>query len=396
MNTKPLTFQARRRPRRHAFTLIELLVVVGVITILASITLPMVLKTFDIGQTTRCVSNIAQISRCSIAYSKDYGMLLVCGGNRDGEHDWNYSGPNRVDAGPVYDGPWDLRRNTDVKYPFWYEALQPYTSPGSSLTAASASYKKRTGVTISPATPNATDRDKLRDELANLVGLYRCPGKRQANQGYGYNYAAVFGVSGIFQWDTSSDTGNGNPYFLHLQWRTQNVNTGILETRPAPVMRFHDDANQRVQQAIHVLWYAQNIAGSALMSPSRTIAFCDAGWVTNDTDPVNNPTAPRDWTEYTDVNVNYLTKTTNVTGYVRFPLDVGINNQAYINGAKYKSGKPWRPVPRHKGRTVIGNFDGSGARVPIENITSFPYGDPKCLYGNTFKKEPPLSPYQGY
>ncbi len=43
---------------------------------------------------------------------------------------------------------------------------------------------------------------------------------------------------------------------------------------------------------------------------------------------------------------------------------------------------------------VISNFDGSARRVPIHDIVGYPYGHPKCLYGNKIKKAPPLSPFQ--
>lgn len=367
-----------QRPRPHGFTLVELLVVVGVITVLAAITMPVLLKAFSAGHTVKCVNNLSQLVKQSIAYAKDYNMLLLCGGNRNGEHDWNFTGPRRTDEGPVYDGPWDLRWNKDVKYPFWYEALQPYVGPAATMRAAADSYNDRNGTSYNPATTNQTERDRLRNELAKLCGIYTCPAKKQANIGYGYNYAAVYGVSGI--WDQNQDPGN--PFFPHFQWRTWNKATGLLEVRRAPVMRHHDENDLMVQQAVPVLWYAQNIPASALLNPGRTIAFCDTGWITNDPDPINSPVPAQEWEE---------DGLSNTTGYVRFPL-----NDVYVNGAKYKTGRPWRPAPRHKGKVVISNFDGSAKRIPIHDIIGYPYGHPKCLYGNVAKQAPPLSPWQGY
>lgn len=379
MISKAVAF--RRGRNRPAFTLVELLVVVGVITVLAAITMPVLLKSFRTGHTVRCVSNLGQLTRSNIAYTKDFNMLLVSGGNRSGEHDT---------AAPVYDGPWDHKWddmwNTSSPaewYGFWYEALQPYTCPGTGMPVAAESYNDRVGTTYSPTTTNRTQRDYLRDELGKLCGVYTCPAKKQCNLGYGYNYAAVYGVSGI--WKPANEPAAGNEYFPHFKWYTWYKPTNVIQMHRSPIMRHHDHPDQLIHQPVPVLWYGQNIPASALLTPSSTIAFCDTGWITNDPDPVDDPLPADEWEE---------DDRSNITGYCRFPLDVGVNDQVYINGVKYKTVRPWRPTPRHGGKTCIGNFDGSARIVHIQDVIGFPYGHPKSLFSNVAVKAPPLSPWQ--
>jgi prepilin-type N-terminal cleavage/methylation domain-containing protein len=391
--------QARRS---EGFTLVELLVVVGVITILASITMPALLRAFSIGQSTKCVSNIGQIIRASVGYTKANDQFLVCAGSRaepnwsgasTHEHDWNISGAHQTSTGPCWDGAWDRpwwksHGRHNHRYPYWYETLQPYTSPGTSWKDAVKSYNDRNGTSISPDTTNDSDRNKIREELAKLCGIYTCPGKKQAAVGYGMHYAAVYGVSGVYVDDNTNSApfSGGNPYFEHYEWRSVQGKAGgvddlgSIEYNNFPKMYWHDPQYEPIIQSIPVLWYQQNIPAAALSTPSKTIAFCDTGWITNDPNPDTDPVPADEWEEHDKWND---------TGYVRFPLDGG-----YVSSTWYKTRQPWRPAPRHNGKTVIGNFDGSARIVDIQDIVGYPYGHPKSLYSNDARQAPPLAPDQ--
>jgi len=67
---------ARPAPRRRGFTLVELLVVIAVITILASLLLPVVTRAQQQGRRAECTNNLRQIHAMAIMYSKDYKFLL--------------------------------------------------------------------------------------------------------------------------------------------------------------------------------------------------------------------------------------------------------------------------------------------------------------------------------
>ena len=61
---------------RRGFTLIELLVVVAVISILASMTMPMVLDAMQRGQRTACLSNHAQLGHALKLYGTNFDHFL--------------------------------------------------------------------------------------------------------------------------------------------------------------------------------------------------------------------------------------------------------------------------------------------------------------------------------
>jgi len=87
------------RPRRRGFTLIELLVVVSIITLLISITLPVLGKARESARTVTCLSNLKQIGIAHEIYKVDHNF---------------YMPPTRTDSrtwtapdGPVYSDHFD-------------------------------------------------------------------------------------------------------------------------------------------------------------------------------------------------------------------------------------------------------------------------------------------------
>jgi len=73
--SSPNAARSRRRPS-PAFTLIELLVVIAVISILASMTMPTVMRAMRQGQKTKCQSNHMQLGHALKAYSVTYDTNL--------------------------------------------------------------------------------------------------------------------------------------------------------------------------------------------------------------------------------------------------------------------------------------------------------------------------------
>ena len=69
--------------RNHvrAFTLIELLVVVAVIAILASLTMPGVLRAMRMASRVQCASNLSQLGAASSLYADQWGQYYPRGGN---------------------------------------------------------------------------------------------------------------------------------------------------------------------------------------------------------------------------------------------------------------------------------------------------------------------------
>ncbi|HUT35956.1 MAG TPA: hypothetical protein VNE39_20885 [Planctomycetota bacterium] len=240
------------------------------------------------------------------SYYKDFDSWMVCGGNRAGEHD---------------EPPLAPPGNTDPDFPYWYEALAPYINYTATHANARKSYAQREG-----KEPN---RDQVAEEMARLCMLFTCPARNRATIGYGYNYAAPYGVDAIYKEEPD----------LPRPW-----------DKPGPVP---------------VLWYGQSVHFGVLRNPSEQIAVCDAGLVTNDAEL---KTPPEEWRE---------SDAANVTGYVRFPLC-----EAYKQSARYRSEKAWRPVPRPRGRAACLYFDGRAMPHNIREIVDHPWGDRRCLFDN--------------
>ena len=83
-----------------AFTLIELLVVVAIISILASLLLPVLGRARDKGRSAKCQSNLRQLGLAAMMYDEDHQYYPI---------GW-----------PPADG------FTGTYFPIWYRQLQPY------------------------------------------------------------------------------------------------------------------------------------------------------------------------------------------------------------------------------------------------------------------------------
>jgi len=257
--------------------------------------------------TRNCMANLRQIGQASVAYYKDYDFWMVSGGNRAGE----------LDEPPV-----SPPGNSDPDFPYWYEAFAPYINHDANRAKA-----RKYLVQLAGKEPS---EEQVREEIARMCMLFKCYDKTRATIGYGYNYAAPFGVDAVYKEKPA----------LPKLWG-----------KPGPVP---------------VLWYGQSVHFGVLKNPGGQIAVCDTGLVTNDAEL---KTPPEEWEE---------SLAANVTGYARFPLC-----DSYRKSAKYRSEKAWRPVARHKKRAVCLFFDGNVKPVNIRDIVDPAWGDRKCLFDNT-------------
>ena len=82
----------RRRRLARGFTLIELLVVVAVISILAALLMPVVLKGMVAGMATNCKSNLRQIGDATQLYRQNNGNVFLRHGQNRYQNDPQYSG----------------------------------------------------------------------------------------------------------------------------------------------------------------------------------------------------------------------------------------------------------------------------------------------------------------
>lgn len=64
--------------RRIKFTLLELLIVIAIIAILASVLLPALQKTREMGKRIKCANNLKQIATAFNMYEGDYNGYLPC------------------------------------------------------------------------------------------------------------------------------------------------------------------------------------------------------------------------------------------------------------------------------------------------------------------------------
>jgi len=386
MGTQTTGRVCSRRRGTRSFTLTELLVVAVVILILASLALAFFALSPRRDEAPRCLAQLRQVGLGYLHYLKDYDFWMPCAGNADGEHysdqdipeeeipndaperfGFGFTPPRRFGA-PTYELPWfrpAFSRNRG--FPYWYEALQPYLDPSATVAAARKAYKDRTGkdIDLGPVNPQPAQRV----EQARLMGLLACPAKPSAPVGYGYHYAAPFGntycypnARDKFRWYTEAadQASDRNGYDHPVQYDGRIV--------PVPI-----------------LWYEQYIHSSTLTKLSDQVLFCDTGLSIPQT---RDLTDSRLWAETAD---------NNDEGYVRFPLMKGYW-PPYNKVPVYRL-KPWRPMPRHGGKTACLFPDGGARTVPIRDLCNpdTQWGDPGCLFDNKPPNRPPIAPLRaGY
>ena len=144
---------AMTRPARcNGFTLIELLVVIAIIAILAAILFPVLSKVREAARDTSCRSNLSQLTRAYLAYSKDYDGMLP-------NWDWVLYNPNYgagdtsdvrtgvlfpyVSDVKVYKCPSDMRRpgaSYDFTYSYTLNGFMQGGDPSNWVPPASGPY----------------------------------------------------------------------------------------------------------------------------------------------------------------------------------------------------------------------------------------------------------------
>jgi len=371
------------RPRRRAtrsFTLVELLVVMAVIIILASLALPALIRAFGAGETTKCLTQIRQVGFGYLNYLKDYDYWMPCAGNQGDEMLKSAAGGGKEAYEPTYELPWFRPAWTQARgFLYWYEAFQPYINSAANRPAAITSYKARVAA-LTPAgklyedNPIDEQYSLVRAEMARLMGVLRCPGKRDAAPtinsdgfsvlrdspvGYGYNYTAPFG-------NTACYPNNRDDF----KWYQKDMVT--FSTTPI------NYAGLKVP--VPILWYGQYVHSSTLTSPSTQVGFCDTGKVRPDISAED----ARGWYEESQ-NCGW--------GYVRFPLMASYWDGVTVGQYNNKD-YSWRPIGRHAGKVSSLFFDGAARVVPIRDLCSpgIQWGDPPCLFDNRPPNRPPISP----
>jgi prepilin-type N-terminal cleavage/methylation domain-containing protein len=379
--------QLRGRRSRRGFTIVELLVVMAVISILAGLLMPAILRSMTHANTVQCIANLRQIGQGFTQYTSHWESWLICAGNSATEHD--LQAPILEDA---WITPWVYRAD----FPYWYEALMDFVSPGLTPEYMEREYEEyfnsewptllETDVEQevgdwgsydpdsgeppdpgdTPTPPPSVDPQVstmikgIRFIKAKCSPVFSCPEFKESVIGYGYNYVAPFGNPSCY-----------GKYGLvkHFKWKTRTKGTFNY-----PV-RYYDGK----MWMIPLLWFGRSAHFGVLSTPSQQILICDTGFIVNAYKD-RYLTAPRHPSEWVEIVEDYT------EAYVRFPL-----SNATINGPRYKL-RRYRPMPRHGGRVACVMFDGSCQALPINEVIGAQWGDVNCWYDNIPPTKPPVSP----
>jgi len=386
---------------RRALTLTEVLIAFAVLSVLATLLMPMLLRNgHGYSKLANCISNLRQIGQGYTQYTAAWESWLISAGND----------PTVLDRDePILEDAWIKPWRYRVNSPTWYESLMDYVSPGATQALLDALYRKEYGepwptlgpeydvehelgsrdtlvngewveVTDCPDTPDVppallTKAARMRRIRAKWAGLFACPKTPEDVLGYGYNYAAPFGNASCYGKPRPGNPAGG--LVRKFSWRVKDCPT---TGRPDHPVRYADGKDWRIP----LLWYGRTADARVLTAPSRQILICETGFVENayeeETDNVAAMATPRHPSEWEEK------LTDDGYGYVRFPL-----SGATMQGANYKL-RPYRPMPRHSGRVACLMFDGSVEDLPILDIVGVQWGDPDCWYDNIPKTKPPVSP----
>lgn len=115
-----------RRPlaRSSAFTLTELLVVIAIVGVLAAIIIPVTARARDSAHTSKCASNLRQVTQAGLLYAADHrGRLAPTYSSPTGHTRswWQYLYPNYCDSAEAFKCPLDETEFTGSGYTGTFE-----------------------------------------------------------------------------------------------------------------------------------------------------------------------------------------------------------------------------------------------------------------------------------